>query len=142
MAGSLNHVTIIGFLGGDPEIKYIASGAAVATFSIATNQKWKDKEGNQKEEVEWHKIVVWNKLAELVAEYCKKGSQLYVAGRLKTRSWTDKDQVKRYTTEIVVSEVIFLSGGGKGAGKDNPPAPSEEEAPQTTNTVNDESLPF
>lgn len=139
MAGSLNRVTLIGHLGGDPELKYTPGGSAVATFSVATNQSWKDKDGNQKEEVEWSRLVVWNKLAEVVAEYCKKGSQVFVAGRLKTRSWTDKDQVKRYTTEIVVNEVIFL-GGGKGAGRETPPTPSEEEAPPAQETH--ENLPF
>jgi single-strand DNA-binding protein len=140
MSKSLNRVELIGFFGGDPELKFTPSGAAVATFSVATNQSWKDKEGNQKEEVEWHRLVVWNKLAEVVAEYCKKGQQVYVAGRLKTRSWTDKDQVKRYTTEIVVNEVIFL-GGGKGVGKETPPTPSEESAPPMTSEERND-LPF
>lgn len=138
MSKSLNRVELIGFLGGDPELKYTPAGAAVATLSVATNSSWKDKEGKQQEETEWHRLVVWNKLAEIVAEYCKKGSQVYVDGRLKTRSWTDKDGVKRYTTEVVVQNVIFL--GGKGAGKDNSPAPSDEEAPSAQEVKED--LPF
>jgi single-strand DNA-binding protein len=139
MAGSLNRVTLIGHLGGDPELKYTPGGSAIATFSVATNQSWKDKEGNLKEEVEWHRLVVWNKLAEIVAEYCKKGSQIYADGRLKTRSWTDKDGVKRYTTEVVAQNVIFL-GGGKGAGRETPPTPSEESASPTEEERAD--LPF
>jgi len=142
MSKSLNRCELIGYLGGDAELKYTPSGAAVATMSIATNNNWTGKDGTKHEETEWTRLVVWNKLAEVVGEYCKKGNQIYVAGRLKTRSWEDKDKVKRYTTEIVVNELIFL-GGGKGAGKSEPPAPTDAEAPsqsQQEETRND--LPF
>jgi single-strand DNA-binding protein len=116
MAGGVNKVILIGNLGKDPEVRFTPSGAAVANFNIATNESWTDKSGQKQERTEWHRIVVWGKLAELCGEYLKKGRQCYVEGRLQTREWTDKEGKKNYTTEVVAQTVQFL-GGGAGAGR-------------------------
>jgi single-strand DNA-binding protein len=113
---SLNKVMIIGNLGRDPEVRYTADGAAIANISLATTSSWKDKNsGEKKEETEWHRVVFYNKLAEIVGQYAKKGRPLYVEGRLKTRKWTDKDGVEKYTTEIVADQMQLL-GGREGMG--------------------------
>src|SRR3989344_5314120 len=111
---SLNKVLLIGNLTRDPELRYTPSGAAVATLGLATNRSWTTDEGEKKEDAEFHTIVAWNRLAEIVSEFLKKGSQVYVEGRLSTREWEAQDGSKRRTTEIVANEVIFLSGGGVG----------------------------
>jgi single-strand DNA-binding protein len=117
MAGGVNKVILIGNLGKDPEVRFTPSGAAVANFNIATNESWTDKSGQKQERTEWHRIVVWGKLAELCGEYLKKGRQCYVEGRLQTREWTDKEGKKNYTTEVVAQTVQFLGGGaGRGEG--------------------------
>ncbi len=119
MAGGVNKVILIGNLGKDPEVRFTPSGAAVANFNIATNESWTDKSGQKQERTEWHRIVVWGKLAELCGEYLKKGRQAYVEGRLQRREWNDKEGKKNYTTEIVAQTVQFLGGGpgrGEGAG--------------------------
>jgi len=118
MAGrSLNKVMLIGNLGKDPELSYTASGVAVAKFSIATNERWKDQEGNFQERTEWHNIVAWRKLAEICGQYLKKGSKVYIEGKLQTRSWDDKTTgVKRYATEVVADDLIMLDSKGAGAG--------------------------
>ena len=123
MAG-INKVILVGRLGADPVIRYTPDGTAVANFSIATSSKWKDKDsGRTKESVEWHRIVAWNKLAEICGEYLEKGRQVYVEGKLKTRSWT-KDKITRYTTEIIANDVQFL---GRGKDKvERPPAHHSE----------------
>jgi single-strand DNA-binding protein len=117
MAGGINKVILIGNLGKDPEVRFTPGGQAVANFNIATSESWNDKTSGQKvEKTEWHRIVVWGKLAELCGEYLKKGRQCYVEGRLQTREWTDKEGVKKYTTEVVANTVQFLGGGaGRGA---------------------------
>jgi len=97
---NINEVLIAGHLGADPEVKYTQSGKAVATLSVATSQSWKDKDGNQHEKTEWHRVVLWGKLAEQFGRNVTKGDQVWVRGMLETRSWDDKDGVKRYTTEI------------------------------------------
>lgn len=122
MAG-VNKVILIGRLGKDPEIKYFQDGTAVCNFSIATSEEWKDKNtGEKKEKTEWHRIVAFRKLAEICGEYLSKGKQVYVEGRLRTRSW-EQDGATRYVTEIVASEVQFLggrdSGGGNTSNHDN-----------------------
>ncbi len=111
MARSLNRVQLIGNLTRDPELRYTPAGTAVTTFSIATNRQWKTESGEQKEDAEFHRIVAWDKLAEICSQYCKKGKQVYVEGRLQTRSWQTKEGADRQTTEIVISEMILLSGG-------------------------------
>jgi single-strand DNA-binding protein len=113
---SLNKVMIIGNLGRDPEVRYTPDGAAIANISLATTSGWKDKNtGERKEETEWHRVVFYNKLAEIVGQYAKKGRPLYVEGRLKTRKWTDKDGVEKYTTEIVADQMQLL-GSREGMG--------------------------
>ena len=111
---SVNKAIIIGHLGQDPDVRYTQSGAAVANFSLATNEYWNDKEGNRQERTEWHRIVVWGRTAETCKQYLSKGRQVYVEGRLQTRQWQDKDGNTKYTTEIVADQVTFLSGGDRG----------------------------
>ena len=113
---SLNKVMLIGRLGRDPEMRYTQSGTAVANFSLATDDNWRDKQGNKQERTEWHNIVAWGKLADTVNNYLKKGRQVYVEGRLQTRDWTDNANVKHYRTEIVASTVTFLGGPGERQG--------------------------
>ena len=107
---SVNKVILIGNLGRDPELRYTKGGQAVANFSIATNEKWTDKEGAQQERTEWHRIVAWGKTGELCAQYLAKGRSTYIEGRLQTREYEDKEGIKRYTTEIVAQNVTFLGG--------------------------------
>lgn len=110
---SLNKVQIIGNMTSDPEIKQTPTGVFVASFSVATNRKWKDKDGESKEEVEYHNIVAWSGLAKLIEQYTSKGKKLFIEGRLATRSWEDQTGVKKYKTEIVAESIILLSGGEK-----------------------------
>jgi single-strand DNA-binding protein len=116
MAGkSLNKVQLIGNLGKDPEVKYTPSGTAVAKITLATNERFKDKEGQWQDRTEWHNVVLWARLAEIAGEYLKKGGKVYVEGRLQTRSWDDKTtNQKKYMTEVVASDIILLSGRGEG----------------------------
>lgn len=119
MARGVNKVILIGNLGRDPEVRYMPSGSAVANVALATSEQWKDKQsGEQQERTEWHNVVFFNRLAEIVGEYLKKGSQVYVEGSLRTRKWQDKNGNDRYTTEIVASEMQMLGsrGGGGGGG--------------------------
>lgn len=112
---SLNKVTLIGNLGQDPEVKYMQSGDAVASFSLATSESWKDKaSGEPVEKTEWHRCVAWRKLAEIIGQYAKKGQKLFVEGKLQGRKYTDKDGVERQITEIQVNDVILLSAKGEG----------------------------
>jgi single-strand DNA-binding protein len=105
----INKVILVGNLGRDPEIRYTANGAAVANFSIATSERWKDKNtGEMQDRTEWHRIVAWGRLAEICGEYLSKGRQVYIEGRLQTREWEDKDGNKRYTTEVVANEMKML----------------------------------
>src|SRR5512137_1025149 len=114
---SLNKVMLIGNLGKDPEVRYTASGAAVASFSIATSDKIKNKNGEWEDKTEWHNIVLWNKLAEIAKEYLTKGKTVYIEGRLQTRKWQDRDGKDRYTTEIVGEKMQMLSTKGEGGGR-------------------------
>ncbi len=118
MARGINKVIIVGNLGGDPETRYMPSGSAVTNMTIATNESWKDKQtGEQKERTEWHKVAMFGRLAEIAAEYLRKGSQVYIEGKLRTRKWQGKDGQDRYTTEIVADEMQMLGGrGGAGGG--------------------------
>ncbi len=116
MAGGINKVILIGNLGKAPEVRFTPSGQAVANFTMATSESWNDKSGQKQERTEWHRIVVWGKLAELCGQYLTKGRQAYVEGRLQTREWTDKEGKKNYTTEVVAQTVQFLGGKGEGAG--------------------------
>ena len=113
MAGSVNKVILIGNLGADPEVRTTPSGATVATLSIATSENFTDREGNRQERTEWHRVVLWNKLAELAQRFLAKGRKVYIEGRIKTRSWDDQQTgQKRYSTEIVAREMTFLDSGG------------------------------
>ena len=118
MARGVNKVIIVGNLGGDPETRYMPSGAAVTDLTVATNESWKDKQtGEQKERTEWHKVAMFNRLAEIAAEYLRKGSQVYIEGKLRTRKWQGQDGQDRYTTEIIADEMQMLGGrGGAGGG--------------------------
>lgn len=113
---SVNKVILIGNLGRDPEVRYLPSGEAVANFSIATTEKWKDKSGEMKEQTEWHRISFFGRQAEICGEYLKKGGAVYVEGRLQTRKWTDKDGNERYTTEVRGDRMQLLGGRGGGGG--------------------------
>lgn len=119
---SVNKVILVGRLGQNPEVRYTPSGAAVANFSLATNETWVDKSGQKQERTEWHRIVVWGKLAELCGQYLAKGRQAYVEGRLQTRQWQDKDGQTKYTTEIQAQTIQFLGAtAGAGAPRDQAP---------------------
>lgn len=126
--GSLNKVMLIGNLGKDPEVRAIPSGAKVANFSIATTESYTDKNGQKVEKTEWHNIVMWRGLAEIAEKYLRKGSQVYIEGRLQTRSWDDQNGQKRYTTEIVADQMVMLgrpanrSEGGEGGYPRSEPA--------------------
>lgn len=136
MAG-INKAILVGRLGRDPEIRYTPDGTAVCTFSIATSDTWTDKtSGEKKEKTEWHRIVAWRRLAEICGEYLSKGRQVYVEGKLQTRSW-EQDGVTRYTTEIVASDVQFL--GGRDS---NEPARPAAAPPPPDQSPDDDDIPF
>ena len=140
MAKSLNKVMLIGNLGKDPELRYTTSGVAVATFSLATNESWKDQDGNMQERTEWHNIVAWRKLAEICGEWLKKGKKVYIEGRIQTRSFDDKNTgAKRYVTEIIADNMIMLDNRGSGA---EVPAPTSAAAEEAPGLAKDEDLPF
>jgi single-strand DNA-binding protein len=109
----LNRIEIIGNLGKDVELRYTQSGSAVALFSVATTERYKNKSGEKVEETEWHNVVAWSKLAEICGEFLHKGSKVYISGKSKTRKWQDKNGNDKYTTEIIASEMIMLDGKGK-----------------------------
>jgi len=137
----INKVILVGRLGADPEIRYTQGGAGVANFNMATSESWTDKEGQKQEKTEWHRVVVWGKMAEICAQYLQKGRQVYVEGRLQTRQWDDKDGNKRYTTEIVANTVQFLDKGSDqraDTGYENM-APAE---PSAQSKLADEEIPF
>jgi single-strand DNA-binding protein len=117
MARGINKVILIGNLGQDPETRYMPSGGAVTNLRVATNESWKDKQtGEQKDRTEWHNVAMFNRLAEIAAEYLRKGSQVYIEGKLRTRKWQDRDGNDRYTTEIIADEMQMLGGRGAGGG--------------------------
>ncbi len=154
MARGINKVILIGNLGADPDIRYTADGRAIANISLATTDQWKDKHtGEKQERTEWHRIVFFGKLAEIVGEYLRKGSPVYVEGRLQTRKWQDKNGGDRYTTEIVASDMQMLGGRSGGvADHEAPPAretqekasPDATEAPATGGSADsfDDDIPF
>ncbi len=112
--GSLNKVLLIGHLGADPESRFTTSGSAVTNFNVATNESWRSAEGDTKEKTEWHRVVLFGKMAETAAEYMKKGQLVFIEGRLQTRSWEDKDKVKRYTTEVLCDNFTMLGRKSEG----------------------------
>lgn len=136
---SLNKVTLIGNLGSDPEIRYMPDGTATATISIATTDTWTDRDTKEKKEkTEWHRVVFFKGLAEVVGQYLKRGSQIYIEGKLRTRKWTDKDRIERYSTEVVASEMQML---GKKESNDAPTAPRPA-VPVPGEDVDLDDLPF
>lgn len=136
---SVNKVIILGRLGKDPETKYMTNGEAVTNFSIATSENWKDKSGAKQERVEWHNITAYRKLAEIIAEYVKKGSLIYIEGKLQTRKWQDKDGKDRYTTEIIADQMQML--GGKTDQQDKPEPAAKQSAPVKSDNFDDD-IPF
>lgn len=128
---SVNKVILIGNLGRDPEVRYAPNGAAICNVTIATSRNWKDKNsGDKMEETEWHRVVFYDKLAEIAGQYLKKGRSVYVEGRLKTRKWQDKDGVEKYTTEIIADQMQMLGGKDEGEAPQQRQQPRQREAPQ------------
>lgn len=141
MAKGINKVILVGNLGNDPEVKYMPSGGAVTNISIATTDSWKDKtSGERVDKTEWHRVVFFNRLAEITGEYLKKGSQVYVEGALRTRSY-DKDGVKVYTTEIVGSEMQMLGSRSGGSGSFDQSAPQQSSQPAKPNPAQQQNKP-
>lgn len=139
MAG-VNKVILVGRLGRDPELRYTPSGAAVANFSIATSEEWKDREtGEKQERTEWHRIVAWRRLGEICGEYLRKGSQVYIEGRLQTKEWEDRDGNKRYTTEVVAQSMQMLDSMGKEGRAQSAGERFPEEEPVT---IPGDDIPF
>ncbi len=141
--GTVNKVILIGRLGQDPELKYTASGTAVLTLNVATNTSYKGQDGNSVENTEWTRVVAWRKLAEIIAQYTKKGNRVYVEGRLSTRSWDDQDGNKRYMTEVVADSIQMLesrSDSGSSSGYE-PPPPSDSHMAEPMPDEGDD-LPF
>ena len=136
--GSLNRVQLIGNLGKDPEVRAIPSGAKVANFSIATTESYTGKDGQKSDKTEWHNIVLWRGLAEVAEKYLRKGSQVYIEGKLSTRSWDDKDGQKRYTTEIIADNLVMLC---KPAGDRAESRPTQAGATGTSSTYRASSTP-
>ena len=142
MARGINKVILVGNLGNDPDVRYTASGSSVANVSLATTDSWKDKEsGEMQDRTEWHRIVFFGRLAEIVAQYLKKGAQIYVEGRLQTRKWQDRDGNDRYTTEIVANEMQMLGGRNSNMGEFNQAAPAAAAAPMAAAAATDDMPP-
>jgi len=146
---SVNKAILVGNLGKDPELRYTPSGTAVCTFSLATTERFKNKQGEQQDKTEWHNIVVWAGLAEICGKYLTKGKQVYIEGRIQNRSYDDRDGNKRYISEIVANEMQMLSrageqGGGSGGGGGRPTTPAENfsSAPQEPPFNPDDDIPF
>jgi len=152
MAGkSVNKVILIGNLGKDPEVKYTPQGTPVAKLTLATNERYKDKNGEWQDRTEWHNVVLWQRLAEIAGEYLKKGGKVYIEGRLQTRSWDDKQtNQKKYMTEVVANDLVLLGGRSEGgdfargaaAGGNNFDQRTPEPEPAPTSPISDEDIPF
>ena len=126
--GTVNKVILVGRLGADPQLKYTPSGKANANFNLATNVVWKDQEGNQKDRTDWHRVVAWGKLAEVMGEWLKKGSYVYIEGQLQTRTYEDTNGVKKYITEVVASDMEMLGKKSEGGAEESmPPVETQEE---------------
>ncbi|RPI03902.1 MAG: single-stranded DNA-binding protein [Calditrichaeota bacterium] len=140
--GTLNKVMLIGRLGQDPELKYTPSGAAVLTLSIATNTSYKGQDGNPVENTEWTRVVLWRKQAEVLSPYLKKGSRIFVEGKLSTRSWDDQNGVKRYITEVTADQVQLLDGRSESSGASAPPPMPEDSHVSEPRAEEADDLPF
>jgi len=137
--GSVNKVMLLGNLGRDPEIRFTPKGTKVANLSVATSRRWKDKQSDElKEATDWHRVVLWGKQADVAEEYLKKGSLVHIEGRLQTRSWTDNDGNKRYSTEVVARRLQLVGKAEKPAGE----PPATEEPPADEEPVDPEDIPF
>lgn len=132
---SVNKVILLGNLGQDPELKYLPSGQPVATFSVATSEKWTDRDGNRQTSTEWTRVTVWGKMAETCNHYISKGSQVYIEGKLKTSSWVDKDGKKQYKTEVEASTVQFI-------GSNNKTTPKKEDKEESNGDFASDDVPF
>lgn len=140
MSRGVNKVTILGYLGKDPEIRYTQSGTAVCTFSVATSEQWKDKEsGEKKERTEWHNVVFFSRMAEVAGEYLAKGSHVYIEGQLRTEKWQDKNGNDRYTTKIYGRELNMLGSKNDGGGNNKP---RQQQRQQETEDFYDDDIPF
>jgi single-strand DNA-binding protein len=137
----MNKAMIIGNLGAKPEIRYLSSGQAVAELRVATTERWKSRDGERQEKTEWHRCVIWGKAAENAARYLDKGSKVYCEGRLQTRSWDDKDGIKRYTTEIVIDRMEYLSTA-RGGGGEQAEGDSYSDAAPAGGGEADDDIPF
>jgi len=153
--GSVNKVILVGNLGRDAELRYTPGGAAVATLNLATTEVFKDREGQKKEDTQWHRVILWGKTAETLQDYLTKGKQIYVEGKLQTRKWKDKDGNDKYTTEVRGDRVVLLSGGGRGegagmgrgegGGRSNPAAAADDFGhgePGGSVELTDDDIPF
>ncbi len=144
--GTVNKVILLGRLGADPELRYTPAGTAVATLSVATNFVYKDKDGNQQEKTEWHRVIAWRKTAEFAGEWVKKGSLIFVEGRLETRSWDDKDGKKRYTTEVIADALELVGGRREDRGPEvaepQQSAPAEMSGAEASPAPQEDDLPF
>lgn len=140
--GTVNKVLLIGRLGGDPEVRYAPSGNAVANFSMATNRSYKDKDGNQQEQTEWHRIVAWSRLAEFAKQYLHKGMRVYIEGRLQYREWQDQNGVKRNVTDVIANDIQMLESLGTKPDKGEQESPPEIEVPEDLDQPEDDSVPF
>ena len=148
--GSVNKVILVGNLGRDAELRYTPGGAAVATLNLATTEVFKDREGQKKEDTQWHRVILWGKTAETLQDYLTKGKQIYVEGKLQTRKWKDKDGNDKYTTEVRGDRVVLLSGGGGGnrgggggAGAEHTVDRAEAHAePASSVELTDDDIPF
>ena len=154
MARGVNKVILVGNLGRDPEMKYTASGAAIANITVATSESWNDKQTGEKvEKTEWHRVVAFQRLAEIMGEYLRKGSQVYIEGKLQTRKWQDQNGQDRYTTEVVANDMQMLGarggegGGGRGQGggggfRNNPQNQQTQAQPKPDSDFADDDIPF
>jgi single-strand DNA-binding protein len=138
---SVNKVILVGNLGSDPEIRYTPSGSAVANFSLATKDQWTGKDGQKEEKTEWHKIVAWGRLGEICGEYLKKGSQVFIEGRIQTKSWEDRDGNKRYTTEIIALAMQMLGSPSKKEGGEAK-TPNERYPIEEPVSIPEDDIPF
>ena len=138
---SVNKVTLIGRLGRDPEMRYTTDGTPVATFSLATSETWKDKNGEKQEKTEWHNIVVWRRLGEIAGEYLKKGREVYLEGKIQSREYTDKEGVKRRAYEIVATEMKMLGGNGNGQAQNGNAAVASQKTANRKPAMDDDFIP-
>ena len=147
MARSLNKAMLIGNLGSDPEVRSTASGVRVATLSVATNRRWTDRAGDQQEKTEWHRVVAWNRLAEICERFLRKGDRVYVEGSIEYDKWEGQDGQTRYTTEIRARDMVMLGSGGAGGDSYSPPGPRRREKSDLSefsdrSVAGEDDLPF